>query len=209
MNISTLLSKISLLRFHPEWVDGNPLGPQPPIGPIFSPLVAEYVVARLAKEISEKLSNRELSAKVLRTANEIVAEVARQLPGQFNVASEWDDLCPPYWHPIPHPRGGGDPPPKPWWNDIGFGNLLELIGPLPDPWLEASTHSMQDVALAVALRDLASVTTMERASAAFKEAGEALMKEASSRLFDDYCGTPVKPRVPTPRPVGPKKASAA
>ena len=58
---------------------------------------------------------------------------------------------------------------------------------------------MNDVLLANALRQLASLTTSAKASGAFREIGESIMKGASSRLYDEYCGTPVKPRIPSPR----------
>jgi len=194
MNISSILSKVSTLKFHPEWVDGGPGLP----GPVFNTFLAEYVVAGIAKEIGQKLNNRDLSEKVTQTASELVAEVARQVPGKFNVADEWYDICPPY-PPRPHSQGG--PSPEPWFE------LSPIVaGPHPEPWLEASTLSMQEVALAIALRDLAAVTTIEKASATFKEVGEQIMKQASARLFDEYCGTPVKPRIPIPRP-GQKKAA--
>jgi len=59
---------------------------------------------------------------------------------------------------------------------------------------------MNDVVLAIALRQLASLTTSARASAAIEQIGQAIMKGASSRIYDEYCGTPVKPRIPTPKP---------
>ena len=59
---------------------------------------------------------------------------------------------------------------------------------------------MKDVVLAVAIRDLASVTTIEKVSSMLKAIGEGVMKQASGRVFDEYCGTPVKPHVPVPRP---------
>jgi len=75
----------------------------------------------------------------------------------------------------------------------------------PQPWLEHATAAMKDIALAVAIRDLASVTTIAKVSSALKEIGELVTKQASGRVFDEYCGTAVKPRVPVPRP----RASAA
>jgi len=80
-----------------------------------------------------------------------------------------------------------------------------LLAPDPHPWLEHASAAMKDIALAVAIRDLASVTTLEKVSTSLKEVGESVMKQASGRVFDEYCGTPVKPRVPVPRP---KKTAA-
>ena len=54
------------------------------------------------------------------------------------------------------------------------------------------------------MKDIA-LTTIAKVSSALKEVGELVTKQASGRVFDEYCGTAVKPRVPVPRP----KASAA
>jgi hypothetical protein len=61
---------------------------------------------------------------------------------------------------------------------------------------------MRDIVLAHALRELASLTSDEKASNAIKQAGEAIIKTASTELFDEYCGTEVKRYVPKPKPKG-------
>lgn len=209
MNISLLLQKVSVLKYHPEWVDGGPTPGGP--GPVFRTAIAEYVVAGLVRDIAAHVASKEFTASLHQTAKELVAEAARKLPIDFVSAAESDDLCPPYWphFPIP-PRPRGDdnsstggirvagPSPDPWL----------VSGPQPEPWLEAAVPSIRDIALAVALRDLATVTTVAKASAALKEAGEGIMKQASSRAFDEYCGTPVKPRVPQPH-AKPREAAVA
>jgi len=62
------------------------------------------------------------------------------------------------------------------------------------------TPAMNDIVLAHALRELASLTSSEKASSAIKQAGETIVRTASSKLFDEYCGTSVKLYVPHPRP---------
>ena len=209
MNISLILAKVSVLKFHPEWVDGGPIPGAP--GPVFRTAIAEYVVAGLVRDIAAHVASKEFTPSLHQTAKELVAEAGRKLPIDFASTAESDDLCPPYrpHFPIP-PRPRGDdsplsdsmrlagPQPEPWL----------VSGPSPDPWLEAASPAIRDIALAVALRDLATVTTVAKASASLKEAGEGIMKGAVSRAFDEYCGTPVKPRVPQPH-ARPREAAVA
>jgi hypothetical protein len=65
---------------------------------------------------------------------------------------------------------------------------------------------MNDIVLAHALRELASITSNEKASKGIRQVGETIVKAATSNLFDEYCGTTVKVHVPVPRP---KPATAA
>jgi hypothetical protein len=48
---------------------------------------------------------------------------------------------------------------------------------------------MNDIVLAHALRELASITSNEKASLGIRQMGETIIKAASSKLFDEYCGT--------------------
>jgi hypothetical protein len=66
---------------------------------------------------------------------------------------------------------------------------------------------MNDIVLAHALRELASLTSSEKASNGIRQVGETIVKSASSKLFDEYCGTPVKVHVPGSTPK--KTATAA
>jgi hypothetical protein len=194
MNISLILEKVSVLKYHPEWVDGGPGLP----GPVFRTAIAEYVIAGLVREVSAKVASTEFASALQQTAKELVAEAARKLTSDFAATAEDpDDICPPYPHHFPPPPPGGDsflsefgnrPGPTPWL----------VTGPQPDPWIDGAVPAVRDIALAVALRDLATVTTVAKISIALKEAGEGIMKQASSRAFDEYCTTPVKPRVPQP-----------
>jgi hypothetical protein len=179
MNIPLILAKVSFLKgaFNPDWVDGGPGQP----GPIFRVAMADYAVAELVRNISQNVSNREIGARLLAVGKELAAQASAGMTVSFD---EGDDICPPYYRngPIPH-------------------HLGEVFGPNPVPWLEHLGPAMNDVLLAGALRHLASLTTSAKASGAIKELGESIMKGASGRLYDEYCGTPVKPRMPTPKPV--------
>ena len=199
MHIPSIMSKVSLLKFHPEWVDGGPGLP----GPVFRTALTEYVVAGLVREISQKLTNRELAPKLHQIGKELAIEAGRMLPAGWE---DVDDICPPWQFriPPPPPPTGEGPSPDPW-RFAPDPQPWHLLGPDPSPWLEHATAAMKDIALAVAIRDLASVTTIEKVSTSLKEVGESVMKQASGRVFDEYCGTPVKPRVPAPRP---KKTAA-
>lgn len=175
MITSLILEKVSFLRgvLNPDWVDGNPGQP----GPIFRTAIADYAVAEIARDIGQHISNRELGAKLLSVGRDLAQQSAGGLVSAYD---EGDDICPPwYWgKPIPHPH---DPGP------------LSLLGPQPDPWMQHLTPALNDVLLATGLRQLASLTTNANASSAMKEIGEAIIKGASSRLYDEYCGTIVKP----------------
>jgi hypothetical protein len=173
MKIPLILEKVSFLKglIDPNWVDGGPGQP----GPIFREAMADYVVAELVRGISENVANHEIGARLLAVGKDLAAQSSASMTVSFD---DDDDICPPwYWNgPVPH-----------------------YFNPEPSPWLQHLTPAMNDVMLANALRQLASLTTSAKASGAIKELGESLMKGASSRLYDEYCGTPVKPRIPSPR----------
>jgi hypothetical protein len=191
MNTTSILAKVSYLKVRPEAWDAKI-----PHGPVFRTATTEYVVATLVRQIRMNIANREYAAKLEQTAKLLVDASSKMLPTEFETSLDVDDLCPPYWRvlpPPPPPRGDQGPQPDPW------------SGPSPDPWLEDATDAIREIALAVAIRDLANITTLANVSLALKEIGEAVMKQAAGRAFEEYCGTPVKPRVPVPHP----KATAA
>lgn len=180
VNIFAILEKVSFLKgvLDPNWVDGNPGQP----GPVYNVAVADYMVAGLVKAIGQNVSNQELGARLVAAGKDMAAQSAGGLTAGYD---DGDDICPPwYWNrPIPH----------------HIGDPARLLEPVPVPWLQHLTPAMGDVLAANALRQLASLTTSAKASVAIKELGETTMKGASARLYDDYCGTPVKPRIPAPR----------
>ena len=189
MGTSLILEKIYFLRgvLDPNTVDGNPGQP----GPIYRTAVANYVVAEILRDIGENLNDQTAGVQVRNIGKELVGESSRGLVASWE---EGDDICPPFVHFHPH---GVVPPPRP--------------GPGPDPWRELAgidrttlldlvTPAMNDVILATAIRELASLTTHEKTSTALKQVGETIIKNASGRLSEEYCGTRVKPRIPTPVP---------
>ena len=180
MKTNLILEKVSFLHgvLDPSWVDGGPGQP----GPIFRTAIADYVVAELLRDISVNLHDRELATKVHNIGKELVSASSHGLTAGWE---EGDDLCPPWRWPVGGPGPRGD----------------ELVfGPRPEPWLEHVTPAMNDIVLAYALRQLASLTSSEKASNGIRQVGETIVKGASSKLFDEYCGTPVKPHVPVLKP---------
>src|SRR5215469_6065619 len=94
MNIPLILAKVSVLRFHPEWVDGGPGLP----GPVLRTALTEYAVAGLIRSISTHLSSSQFAPKLQQTAKKLVAESAKMLPANFEAEGEpGDDICPPYF----------------------------------------------------------------------------------------------------------------
>ena len=178
MKTNLILQKVSFLHgmIDPSWIDGNPGQP----GPIFRTAMADLVVAELLRDISVNLQDRELATKVHNIGKELVSGSSHGLAAGWE---DGDDICPPWF------KGG----PRPHGEELAFG-------PRPEPWLEHVTPAMNDIVLAHALRELASLTSSEKASNGIRQAGETIVKAASSKLFDEYCGTPVKPHVPVPRP---------
>src|SRR5262245_20231924 len=139
MKTDLILEKVSFLHglIDPNWVDGNPGQP----GPIFRTAISDYVVAGLLRDISGNLQDRDLATKVHNIGKELVAGSSHGLAASWE---DGDDICPPW----PWPRGG----PRPRGDDL-------VTGPQPDPWLEHTTPAMNDIVLAHALRQLASLTT--------------------------------------------------
>lgn len=181
MKTSLVMQKVSFFHgmIDPSWVDGNPGQP----GPIFRTSISDYIVADLLRDISANLHNREFATKLHSIGKELVSGSANSL------VADWDGELDPNGRildPFFHPR------PK------GVEGLV--AAPQPEPWLEHLTPSMNDIVLAHALRDLASLTSSEKASNAIKQAGEGIVKAANAKLYDEYCGTPVKPHVPKARP---------
>jgi|SRR5580765_2199317 hypothetical protein len=184
MKTNLILQKVAFLHgmIDPSWIDGNPGQP----GPIFHTALNDLAVADLLRYIGVNLHDRELATKAHEIGKELVS---RSSHGLIEGWEDGDDICPPWF------KGG----PRPHNED------LSLTSPQPEPWLEHTTPAMNDIVLAHALRELASITSNEKASNGIKQLGETIVKAASSKLFDEYCGTPVKPHVPAPRP----KAAAA
>jgi hypothetical protein len=183
MRTSLILEKVNFLRgiLDPNTVDGNPGQP----GPIFRAGIAEYAVAEILRDIGKTLKDRTLATQIHNIGKELVTESSK---GLLSGWEDGDDICPPYLT-FPIPKPGPDP-----WQQIF--NLTAH----PEPLFDHATPALHDVVLAVAIRELASLTTHEKTSTALKQVGENIVKNASSKLYEEYCGTRVKPRIPAPTP---------
>jgi hypothetical protein len=194
MDTTLILSKLSFLQsvfgLNKDKIDAGPH----PMNPDFGVALGNFAVAEIARDISVTLSDQEAGKQLRAVAKELVASSSSHL------VADWEDggdICPPWpkWR-IPRHSGQG-PQPDPW--RFFSEELAAVLGPSPDPWLPGVSSTMNDIVLAHALRSLASLTTSEKASSAIKQIGEAIVKAGSARLFDDYCATPVKPRIPVPK----------
>jgi hypothetical protein len=181
MKTNLILQKVSFLHglIDPNWVDGNPGQP----GPIFRRAIADYAVAEILRDISLNLQDRDLGKQVHNIGNELVTSASQRLVAGWE---DGDSLCPPYKHPFPR--------------FVGEEITALLTNPASGESLEHVAPAMNDMVLAHALRQMASFTANEKSSHAIRQVGETIVKSASSKLFDEYCGTPVKPHAPAPRP---------
>jgi hypothetical protein len=184
LKTNLILQKVAFLHglIDPSWIDGNPGQP----GPIFRTSMSDLVVAELLRDISVNLHDRALATNVHNIGKELVTNSSQGLTAGWE---DGDDICPPWFKGGPRPH-----------------SEVSLTSPHPEPWLQHLTPAMNDIVLAHALRELASITSSEKASHGIRQAGETIVKAASGKLFDEYCGTPVKIHVPVPRP---KAATAA
>jgi len=187
LKTNLILQKVAFLHglIDPSWIDGNPGQPGP--GPIFRTSMSDLVVAELLRDISVNLHDRTLATNVHNIGKELVTSSSQGLTAGWE---DGDDICPPWFKGGPRPH-----------------SEVSLTSPRPEPWLQHVTPAMNDIVLAHALRELASITSSEKASNGIRQAGETIVKAASSKLFDEYCGTPVKVHVPGSTPK--KTASAA
>ena len=175
MSLNLILQKVAFLHLtiNPDFVDGNPGQP----GPIFRTAIADYVVAGLLRDISRLVKDKEKAGAIHAIGRELAAGASGGLVAGWE---DGDDLCPPYRFPFP-------PRPEPWQSF--FTAQPEVLR------VEHFGPNMTDIVVAHVLRQLASMTSSERANAAMQEIGQSMVKGASSQLFDEYCGTPVKPHV--------------
>lgn len=155
-----ILQKVDFLHgtLHPDWVDG---GPGQPGGPLFSYAIVDFMLASLLREIGAKIQNQELGLAIVTLGKEIVANATQ---GLVNGWEDGDDICPPWPFPFPWPF--------PW---------PIKVDPDPNPWLERIPDSMQDLVLAHAIREMASLTSNEKFSIAIKTLGEKVVQDVAGK----------------------------
>lgn len=179
MRTYQLLEKVSSMRltFDPSWVDGCPGCP----GPVINEAIGDYMVAIAVKNIAVKLRNQSIQKEMLSLSREMAEHASRGLLAGYE---DGDDICPPWW-PHPHFHGPYPPPPPPIDRDLEV-SVVDIAG---------FSDSMNELMLAGALKQLASLTTNRNFSERIFWMGQSIVKNALSEVFDDYCGT-----VPPPRP---------
>lgn len=190
MKANFVFEKLNTLNtmFHPEWIDGDPKIGGP--GPTLRTGLADYAVAEVLRDVANGLENTEFKTTVYGIAKELATESTKSMVQGWE---DGDDICPPFRFPRPHFLT----------NELVSTTYGRAIS------LNHLTPVVNDVLLSVAIRQLASLTTNAKASAAMKQIGETIVKTASARLFDDYCGTVVKARIPAPSPKSVATVAAA
>jgi hypothetical protein len=177
MKLSLILAKISYLHglINPDWVDGNPGQP----GPVAKPSEAaiDLLLSEQVRAISQHLRNAELGKKL----NAVGKNMATDSLGRLGAALDGDDenICPPY-RIGPHLSN--------WWD-------WAALNPQPLPPKEVTPGAMLDVLIALSLREIAGLTSSEKFNKAIQGAGQEIIRASAGRIFDDYCGTPVPPRI--------------
>ena len=179
MKTNLILQKVAFLHglIDPSWIDGNPGQP----GPIFRTAMIRFRCGRAFCAISALTCMtgplRQMCTTLVRNLYQVRRMVLPQVGKMATISV--------------HPGLRAVP---------GLTVSVSLTSPHPEPWLEHVTPAMNDIVLAHALRELASLTSSEKASNGIRQVGETIVKAASNKLFDEYCGTPVKTHVPVPRP---------
>lgn len=181
MKLSLILAKISYLHglVNPDWVDGNPGQP----GPVAKPSEAaiDLLLSEQVRALARHLRNAALGQKLLAVGKGMASEAL----GRLGATLDGDDgICPPY-HVGPHwPH---------WWE-------WAALNPQPLPPKEVTPGATLDILIALSLREIAGLTSSVKFNQEIQGAGQEIVRASASRMVDDYCGTPVPPRVgPGPR----------
>lgn len=222
MNTTSTLENIAFLHRILNPTDKNPAIPS------FSPAISDYIVAGLLRDISVSLHNREFAASVHSIGRELASTSAHGLTADWEGDGDGaGPVHPkPWWVFLVGMEvvtfstydlidGDLDPNGRPRWprldgslrrDDLStISHLVQRlldpspIGPRLEPWFAHATPAMNDIILAHALRQLASLTANEKASNAINAVGESIVKSASAKLFDEYRGTVVHRDLPPPK----------
>src|ERR1044071_102830 len=156
MKANLIFEKLNTLNtmFHPEWIDGDPKIGGP--GPTLRSGLGDYAVAEVLRDIAKSLKNTETQATVHTIAKELAIEATQSMAVGFE---DGDDICPPFRFPRPHFAT----------NELVNTTEGRAIS------LNHVTPLVNDTLLAVAIRQLASLTTSAKASTAMKQVGEAIL----------------------------------
>jgi hypothetical protein len=179
MNTPMILESVDVLKYmiHPEWFDGRPGQPGTPL----RPAVADYLVSEIVRNVAANLKKAEVSVKLHNIGKDLATQASK---GMVQAWDDGDDWC-----------GNG----RLWW----LLHHLPIPGPGPDPGPDPvyrqqfMTPAMNDILLAHALREVALLTYHEQSRDAIREAGEVIVKNAATTIYDEYCKTQFR----APKPV--------
>ena len=130
-----------------------------PHGPRFSSFTKEYAMAGVVRDIAKAVPDKAIQKKLLAAGRSMVEYSSK---GLINGWEEGDDICPPFWPPIPwpgpQPGGGGDPDPIPWMiarpEGISiYANALKVIAGLSK--LPAVAKQLNEIAGALNSQEIA------------------------------------------------------
>jgi len=183
VKVNGILEKMAFLQLldKRDWIDGGP-------HPMYrvSSAIYEMMVAQVVRSIAPLLGQRELGASLHEVGRAVAGHASR---GMIAGWEDGDDICPPIdwphgWHVGTTPDGGP-----------------AVVGTVPDTapaLLEHLSGGVRDLVLASAIRTAAGLVSDEKLSLALKQVGEQVVERVAGKgaLFDDYCGTPVRPRPP-------------
>lgn len=156
--ISILNAKVAFLKISPHaWDEIIPHGPK------VSPSLVEYMVAGLVRDIAKRVKDLNIKTKLMDIGKELAIFGSQKLIQGWEMG---DDICPSW--PIP---------PWPWWKD------LEQEEVEPAPWV---VDSVEQVVLADFLISLADITKHSDIKTALKDMSQAIIKETSHCLADDF-----------------------
>jgi hypothetical protein len=184
VKLNVILEKVSFLQFldKRDWIDGGP-------HPMFrvSSALYEVMIAQVIRSVAPLLQDRGLGKQLHELGHAMVSQFSKGIVAGWE---DGDDICPPW--PWPRPwRVGTVPDTAPALSHDGLGEVTVVAS------LDELPGAVRDVVLASVIRTAARLTSDGNLSLALKRLGEQVIEGvagAKNALFDDYCGTPVKPR---------------
>jgi|GEM_PF-3579772 len=190
MGIAAILHKTAFLQFvdKRDWIDGGP-------HPMFriSSSLYELLLSEIVRSAASATENKEIGKQLRSLGKEMMMKASGGLLAGWE---EGDDICPPWFgpHPIPHFQDAvfTVPDTAPALSSQVWKGINQT-----STFLDDYSGAFKDMILANIVRVSATLTSDPHFSGKLKEIGEQLVANLAgtkNRLYDDYCGTPVKPR---------------
>ena len=170
MDTPLIVENVKVLShmIHPEYFDGRPGQPGTPL----RPAVADFLISEVVRDVAANLKKTDLASKLHNVAKELATYASKGMVQAWDEGDDWCGTGPRWWqlHHWPFPPPGPDPGPDPIYRQF-------------------TSPAMNDILLAHVLRELALMTNHEQSRVAIREVGEAIVKNAASTLYDEYCKT--------------------